>query len=247
MKYVALAFSITIIALLGIYGCGDKSTGPSDNFRDLILNLNNMTSNVGQEITIQAVSADSVVKSEAIIHVLRSANETIKIPNIIDDSTYHIDMYADVDDDGLYSSSADESWRIAVPASGIVNFTRSADFVNIDDSTSAFPGNGFTMNFFNFGGLVGKTMELRVIDAINGHTAGAYRLDKIPGSVFTIYIPGIIMNGTGYQIDFYIDMNVNNSYDPPPEDQAWRLGTSGTSTGININFSHNTNYKDIGF
>jgi hypothetical protein len=249
MKYVVLAFSVALLAILGFYGCGGNSTGPADNLGDLVVNLNNMSSNVGQKITIRLMSSDNVVQAEASLDVLEAANASIKIPDVLDDSNYHIDMYADVNDNGTYDPPpVDDAWRIDVPASGVVDFDYNENFQDIADPAFTYPGNSFTMNFFNFGPQGGKTIELRVIEVLENRTVGAYRLDKIPSSgAFTIYIPGIIVNGGGYAIAFYIDMNVNNEYDPPPEDEAWLINGGGTATGLTINFSHNTNWKDIDF
>ncbi len=249
MKYFAPGLMIMLIAFLALYGCGDKSTGPSDNLRDLVLNLNNMDSNVGQKITVRVMSSDNVMESEAVIDVLESANGSIKVPNIIDDSTYHIDMYADANDNGSYDPPpVDDAWRVAVPASGVVNFTYNTDVTDIANPAFTTRGNSFIMNFFNFGPQAGKTVELRVLELPDNRTVGAYRLDEIPFSgVFTIYLPGIILNGSGYAIAFYIDMNVNDEYDPPPEDEAWLINGGGTSTGLEIDFTHNTNWKDIKF
>jgi hypothetical protein len=248
MKYFALALSIMIAAVLGLYGCSSNSTGPSDNLKDLTLNLNNMNSNVGQEITIRVMSSDNVLQSQAIINVLESADASITIPNIIDDGSYHIDMFADVNDNGSYDPPpTDDAWRIDIPASGIVNFSYNTNVADISMPAFAARGNNFKLNLLNFVDEVGKTMELRVIEGSENRTVGAYRFDEIPNIVFTVEIPGIILDGANYHIDFYIDMNVNNEYDPPPEDEAWSVSQKGTSSGLSFTFSHNIDWTDIHF
>lgn len=248
MKYIALAFAVMIVVVFGFYGCGGNSTGPSDNLKDLTLNLNNMTANVGQKITIQVLTSDNVLQATAVLDVLESANATVKIPSVIDNSTYHIDMYADVNDNASYDPPPiDDAWRIDVPASGVVNFTYNTNVTDIDVPSSTNRGDMFTMNFLNFVDQVGKTLELRVIEGAENRTVGVYRFDEIPNIAFSLYIPGIILDGESYHVDFYIDMNVNDQYDPPPEDEAWSLPGIGNASGLSITFSHNINWKDIHF
>lgn len=248
MKYIALAVSFMIVAVIGFYGCGSNSTGPSDNLKDLTINLNNMTPNVGQKITIRVLTPDNVVQAVAVLDVLESANATVRIPNILEDSTYHIDMYADVNDNNSYDPPpVDDAWRIDVPSSGVVNFTYSSNATDIDIPAWADRGQLFTMNFLNFIDQVGKTMELRVIEGTENRTVGVYRFDAMPNIAFSLYIPGIILDGESYHIDFYIDMNVNDQYDPPPEDEAWSLPANGGAAGLTLTFTHNINWTDIHF
>jgi hypothetical protein len=90
-------------------------------------------------------------------------------------------------------------------------------------------------------------MEIRVIERESKRVVGFYRFDEIPNAVFTAYLPQVIENDMPYQIDFYVDRNQTKSYDPPPEDHAWRIETIGTGSGLSINFSHNLDFTDIDF
>lgn len=94
---------------------------------------------------------------------------------------------------------------------------------------------------------VGQQLELRVTETGSGRTIGYYFVDAIENDSFLLIVPNILRSNTEYQVDFYADLNGNNSYDPPPTDHAWRVIQSSNQIGLDLMFDHNTNFTDIQF
>lgn len=248
-------YSVIFVSLLAgtilVGACGDDVivTGPPPKGPvDVQLRLSGMNINVGHVLHINVIASDERLKSRAIIEPLRAAADTIVLAQAAPFGGHRIDMFADVNASGSYESPPnDHSWRLNVPSNGVVTFVRNNNFIDIDDSALIRPGNLFRLDLTGFEQHVGDRFEVHVIDTSNGRTVGLYRIDGLNSGSRSIMIDGVIVDGVGYQVDFYTDVNGNNRYDPPPIDNAWRITFPGSPTGLSIAFPLDSNYTDIGF
>ncbi len=246
---LAMAILLSFIVLLS---CGDDngSTGPDDNvnFGNLTLNLQNMMPNIGEKLFLRVISENDVLQLQATIDVIESPIQIVSIPDVLDLSSDHLELYVDFNQNGVYDAPpTDQAWRVDIPSNGNVSFSHNTNFTDISIPQYSFTGGPMILNFQNFTNYIGDLMEIRVIERETGRVVGFYRFNGIPNAVFTAYLPQIIEDDRSYNIDFYVDRNQTKSYDPPPEDHAWRIETTGSNSGISINFSHNLDFTDIDF
>ena len=101
----------------------------------------------------------------------------------------------------------------------------------------------------NLGPHDGGLFEVRVIEADSGRLVGRWVTNNLnlQSNDITLTIPGIIKDGTEYQVDFFADLNDNQAYDAPPDDHAWREMVTGDGSGATVSFNHNTNFTDVQF
>jgi hypothetical protein len=63
---------------------------------------------------------------------------------------------------------------------------------------------------------------------------------------FDVTIAGIIEDGESYTVEWYLDANENEAYNPPPMDHAWRLTEqAGTASGLTVMHRHDSDWVDI--
>ena len=91
---------------------------------------------------------------------------------------------------------------------------------------------------------VGKTLSARIVDLGTGVEVERTIIPEIVEGSFAIGF-GSLAEGDAYRIDFYVDMNGNGHYDPPPVDQAWRLDLHELSGAVSLEFSPTADYTDI--
>lgn len=252
MKTLYTTIIVSLFAgLLQVGACGDDEiiTGPSPTGPvDVQLRLSGMDINIGHVLHINVIASDERLKSRAIIEPLRAAGDTIVLAQAAPFGGHRIDMFADVNNSGSYEPPPnDHAWRLSVPGNGVVTFVRDNNFIDIDDSALIRPGNLFRLDLTGFDQHVGDRFEVHVIDISNGRTVGLYRIDGLNSGSRSLTIDGVIVDGVGYQVDFYTDLNRNNRYDPPPADNAWRVMFTGSPTGLSITFPLDSNYTDVGF
>lgn len=89
---------------------------------------------------------------------------------------------------------------------------------------------------------VGQLVELRVVSSGNQLQAQVI-LDPLPSAQTNMVVKSSVPEGT-HRLDFFADLNMDDSYDPPPEDHAWRLDLPATGE-VEVTFSHNTDFTDI--
>ena len=248
-------YPIVIVSLFGALilntACGDEEilTGPSPKGPvDVQLRVSGMSTNVGQVLHVDVIASDQRLKARAIIEPLSAAADTIVLAMAAPFSGHRIDMFADVNNSGSYEPHPiDHGWRLNVPPNGVVTFVRDNNFTDITDSLLIRPGNLFRLDLNGFGQHVGERFEVHVIDTSNGRTVGLYRIDGLNSGTRSMSIDGVIVDGAGYQIDFYIDVNANKRYDAPPIDNAWRVMDTGGPGGLTVIFPLDSSYTDIGF
>ncbi len=102
------------------------------------------------------------------------------------------------------------------------------------------------LNFTGMNPHVGQKLEARLIDKSTMKEVDRAAMDPIAMADFNLNLSGEM--GGSYFVDFYADFNGNGVYDAPPADHAWRMDADNLTAGMNmLNFSHNTNFADIGW
>ena len=67
----------------------------------------------------------------------------------------------------------------------------------------------------------------------------------VPAADFDVTIPGVVVPGKMYQIDFFVDVSQDGFYQDPPMDHTWRLDLPASTTGIETTFVHNTLFTPV--
>jgi len=91
---------------------------------------------------------------------------------------------------------------------------------------------------------LGQRFELRIVNEATGEELERLAVAEIPVPSFELGFT-VPEQGASYRIDFYVDHNENDRYDPPPIDHAWRMAIDEASGDVTLNFQHNTNFIDI--
>jgi hypothetical protein len=89
---------------------------------------------------------------------------------------------------------------------------------------------------------VDQYMEFRIVSNSDMLRAIAV-LDPIPLENFDLLMPSAVPSGE-HRLDFFADFNTNGSYDPPPDDHAWRI-VLPNSYIVETTFVSDTVYTDI--
>lgn len=101
-----------------------------------------------------------------------------------------------------------------------------------------------TVNFSGMTPHIGETFRLAVIDQANNMEIG--RVTTTATESFSLNVSGI-EKGKSYYVNFWADHNQNGVYDSPPVDHAWQLMLDNVTGDETLNFTHNTNFTDIGW
>jgi hypothetical protein len=258
--------TILSAALLFSVACGDDSgeqmtpdaqpdaanqpDGPQAlAYKNVRVVMDGMGPHVDQLMEFRVVSGDSELMARGILDTLDAADYTFSIPASVPDdgTTYRLDFYADLSGDRQYSGvdDADHAWRLPIDGE-VLTFSHNAEFQDIDDP-AVVDHDPFSIALSGMAPHVDRYFELRVIDTANDNVVGVYVKPKLGQADSTITIPGIVHLDREYQIDFFSDDNGNGVYDAPPEDHAWRITLTAGAQGIATDFSHNTDFTDIGF
>jgi hypothetical protein len=251
-----LAMFLTVLAALGLAllsACGGGGGTPTPNpvvLRTLGLTLSGFTAYVGQRAEIYVADTGNFLWFTAIYDPLPAASVGISCPKSLSaERSYEASIWADVDGDGSRDASpTDNSWVASLSAAGTLAFAPSASYT--DFNPASFNRDGRSGDFiFNASGLdaalVGRGFEARVIDTKSGRTVGLYHLGAVPGASFNVTVPDII-NGSTYQVDFYVDANGSGGYNAPPTDQAWRRTVTTTGTqNLVVDFAYDTTFTNI--
>lgn len=236
----------------------DLDTAPNDstltfthntNFTDIdwvylfTLELDSMDPHVGQLIGLRV--EDNVTGLEigrTRIESIRGPVFSLSVPGIRVGRLYEAEFFADFNNNGLYDSPPnDHAWKLEFTSTTgdvTLGFTHNTDFTDIGWTYL------FTMNLLGMTPHVGQLFELRVVDNTSEIEIGRTRVDAVPFSDFTVFVPEI-ENNDDYRADFYADFNGSGAYDVPPADHAWRVFFQESTGDVVINFTHNTDFTDI--
>ena len=103
------------------------------------------------------------------------------------------------------------------------------------------------MRFLNFNPHIGHLLRIRVVDAASGSEMGRLNVDPVRTPNFNVTLTDVMFPGRTYFVDFYADLSMDRSYDPPPFDHTWRLTHLATAGPQTIVFPHDANWTDIQF
>ena len=207
------------------------------------INFSSMDPHVGQLLEVRVeddMTSEEVGRTR--IETISETSFTVSIPGIELGKEYNIEMYADLNENGVYDSPpADHAWELDFTSDNgneVVNFTHNTNFTDIGWKYL------YTMNFIDMNPHVGQMLQLRVVNQDNDEEVGRVTIDSIPAPMFKVSIPQIEMDHD-YRVDFYADFNMNGEYDAPSDDHAWRVAFNSTTGNYVDNFTHNTDFTDI--
>lgn len=155
----------------------------------------------------------------------------------------------DADGDGFTNGHELEDpfglWTSAVANPGTPGFVSNPGDPN---STPAGDAEKFSVHasFSGMGSYTNEYFELKVIDADNGALLHQETVSSIASADFEFVLMHLLTSEGNYNLDFWVDVNRNNSYDAPPTDHAWRVQLNGIIDNVPSSFTSNTNYTDIG-
>jgi hypothetical protein len=252
--------------------------------RALSLRLNPFAPHAGQRIEGRVIDvADGSERGRA--EVIGEPDVTLDFGHLlVDGQSYRIDFDADLDGSGEYTapvgepamSFPDHQWSIdganaADGAAGLdgvsgdvsITMGHNGDWVDID-----WPGmemNDVAMaavelNLASFVPHAGQRIEGRVVDVATGDEVG--RVEVVGASDVTLSFGNVLMMGASYRIDFYADLDGDDSYTPPVgepatsfPDHQWSIdganaadgaaGLDGVSGDVSITMGHNADWVDI--
>jgi hypothetical protein len=223
----------------------------ADERRDLVLRLTHFSPHLGDDMEFRVVTRDTPPVQVALGRVLPldEAETLIEMPGAIPPGSFQIDFYADVDGSGDYTpavdgTAVDHSWS-REPCVPEDSFRHNFVFQHLE--TPNLFGSTARVRFVNMP-LRDVRFEMRVIEESTGATVGMVRLPGIDESDFELEVAGIIDGGFTYRVAFYIDLNGNGAYDPPPVDEAWEI--TGIAGGVDLEFEYDDDpgsMADIGF
>ena len=201
---------------------GSAGASAATEFDDLSLKLTGMGVHVANVLEYRVVgNVDNVLRARGFVQPLGAADVTIDVKKVVprdEKQKYRLDFYADVNSsggfDGLDSvSTNDHAWRIPelTASAGVVTvaFTHNIDFTDISQypkGTPAAPvevGAGVSIKIQKLGALVGKVLDLRVVDTATGHVTLAYRYTA--ASETTMQATGVIDTARKYSLDVMAD------------------------------------------
>jgi hypothetical protein len=213
-----------------------------NNLRTLTVSFSGMDPNVGQLLGLRVIDKTTGLEVGRQVVDAISSSFDINLPVILDDESYYVQFYADVNGNGGYDGQpTDESWMLeadAINGNTTLNFSRSTSFSDIDWPYV------LTLNFSGMTPHVNQLVEVRIVDTSNDLEVGRKRVEIVPGAEFTVRVPGLRKDGS-YRADFYADLNGNGHFDGVPNDHSWSENFTNPAGNYTIDFTHNTNFTNI--
>jgi len=111
-------------------------------------------------------------------------------------------------------------------------------------ASAAFAQGSITVNYSGMDQYVGKALYARIVDPATGAEVEQTSIPQIAGDTFAVEFSSLT-EGAAYRIDFYVDLNKNGRYDPPPVDHAWRIEAGKIAGATMIEFVPSAEYTDI--
>ncbi len=210
------------------------------------LEVSGLTPHLGQLFEMRIVDQESGKEvGRARLDEVYTEEFTLSTPGIVSNRIYDVDFYADHNGNGIYDTPpTDHAWRITFNSSddgdNEDSFEHNTTFTDINWEYL------FKLNLSSMNPHLGQLFEIRVVDQSDMSEVGSFRVNEIVAPDFSVPIPGIQIDGV-YNADFYADHNGNGSYDAPPADHAWREEFTNSTGDYVVEFTHNTNFTDIGF
>lgn len=170
------------------------AAGQATEYDDLSLKLTGMGVHVSNVLEVRVVGdGDNTLRARAVVQPLGAADVAIDVKRFVPrDSSqkYRLDFYADVNGSGGFDGidsvqTNDHAWRIdgITASSGVVSlsFAHNVAFTDINQFPAGTPappkevGAPLSVKLQGLGALVGKPLELRLVEVDSGRVAIAYR------------------------------------------------------------------------
>lgn len=149
-----------------------------------------------------------------------------------------------MDELAIYSSAVADSVLLKHYNSGIAYCSNFADDSTDTDTTQADSIYTITIDFKGMTPHIGQNLSVYLNNGDSIETLDSLFVTPVDTADFTVVFDSL-QNDTNYIIDFWADMNANNSYDTPPVDHAWRIELMNITSDTTIVFVHNTEFTDI--
>ena len=218
--------------------------------QDLTVSLSGMDPHVGETVVLRLEGDSGELRTRIVLDPLGTAGFDLVLPRVRPTGSHVLAFWADHDGDGAYDPPpTDHAWSRSVPTSGAVSFVHDTVFTDVGATAALEPGLDFTLDLAGMTPHVGQILTVAVFKSSSApadfELVGAYRLGEVPSAAFAIAIPGIIDPLEDYWVDIHADLNGSGRYDAPPTDHAWRIFQSSTDTGLDVSFTHDTNFTDV--
>jgi hypothetical protein len=248
----ALFVTACSVVLAGCFAIADldrfEQRDPTTETRDFQVYLSDLDDFAGLTLELQVKDVASVpfeIIARAVIVDLPVEHAFI-MPNALPPGDYRVDLYIDDNGDGSYQSG-EPAWSRPVDPDGVFGFAPDEALVDISDPPST-GAEDFILRLsgFNPHTTGNQAFELAVVHASDRRSVGYYLVPSIAATSFDTGIPGIVVPGEAYDIDFFVDFNQNGGYDAPPVDHTWRIaGEPATASGIDASFPHVFEFQDV--
>ncbi len=220
---------------------GDASSNP---LTTLTVSFSGMDPHAGQMLGLRVFDRTTMKEVGRTTVSSITSSFDVMLDVILQGHSYYIDFFADHNGNNLYDMPpVDHAWRIELnnaQGNDVVNFSHNTNFTDIDWKYL------LTINFTGMTPHVGQLFELSVEDNLTSEEVARKRLEFIPGSGFSISVPGLEL-GKEYKVEMYADHNGNGLYDSPPTDHAWKIQFENNTGDVQLDFAHNTEFTDIGW
>ena len=233
--------------LMDVQGDTTLTFTHNTNFTDIMwmnkltVQFTGMTPHVGQGLWLSVNDTLSNMELKR-IHQVVEENFSIDVVGIMPGESYHIDFFADLNQNGMYDAPPiDHAWRLElldVQGDTTLMFAHNTTF------TDVMWKNKLTVKFMDMTPHVGQNLEFSLVNQADGMEVATSSLTATES--FSISVLGIVI-GESYDVDFYADLSGNGSYDTPPTDHAWRIQLMDVQGDTTLNFTHNTSFTDISF
>ncbi len=207
--------------------------------------MSGMNPHLGQKVEGRLIDLYSGLEVDRdVIATLPATTDTLFFDGAQAGSDTRLEFFADYNGNGLYDPPAtDHAWRVDIPPSAgdtTVQFSHHTNFIDIGWDYS------LTANLSGLDAATGQALQARLLDAATGREITRLAAPQTVAAAMTVTLPGLVP-GRNYNLDLWIDTNGNGLYDAPDTDEAWRIPVTGVVADAVVNFSHSTQYTDIGW
>jgi len=226
---------------------GSAGTGGGASF-DLVFEGSGFTPHDGEVLRVALVSTTGSTVLGEDTQVVSGGAFRFAWPGVLmEGSDYHLDYVADHNASGACDApSADHVWSepiAAVSSNTTVSVTHNTNFVDVCSSFST-PAHALSFSGSGFGPHEGQTLSMALVRT-DTEAVVARDSATVTGGAFSFAWSGLLLDGVGYRLDYYADLNGNGQCDPPSNDHAWRVDLGTVTADVAEQVAHNTNFTDV--
>jgi len=111
-------------------------------------------------------------------------------------------------------------------------------------TVTSFGQQEITIHYTKMTPYTGMGFSARIVDLASNAEVDRIAIAKIESESLDIVFSSLI-EGDVYAIEFYIDLNGNGHYDPPPSDHSWRIAIEGFTGTASLGFTPSAEFIDI--